>query len=62
MYLSDIYTVTANLSGVPALSIPIGDVQKGDDVLSVGGQLIGKWFNEEGVLNAGHTFEVNTNK
>ncbi len=55
MYLSDIYTVTANLAGVPAISFPIGEMEK----LPVGGQLTGKWFGEEGILNAAHTFEVN---
>lgn len=59
MYLSDIYTVTANLAGVPALSIPIGTTIVDDVALPVGGQLMGKWFDEEGVLNAGHTFEIN---
>jgi aspartyl-tRNA(Asn)/glutamyl-tRNA(Gln) amidotransferase subunit A len=59
MYLADIYTVTANLAGVPALSIPVGTVTTGAVQLPVGGQLIGKWFDEEGILNAGHTFEIN---
>jgi len=60
MYLSDIYTVTANLAGVPAISIPIGTVDVDGKALSVGGQLMGKWFDEEGILNAGHTFEINS--
>lgn len=55
MYLSDIFTVTANLSGVPAISFPINAEEKG---LPIGGQLMGKWFDEEGVLNAVHTFET----
>jgi aspartyl-tRNA(Asn)/glutamyl-tRNA(Gln) amidotransferase subunit A len=55
MYLSDIYTVTANLAGVPAISFPIGFSKK----MPVGGQLMGKWFDEEGLLNAAHTFEIN---
>jgi aspartyl-tRNA(Asn)/glutamyl-tRNA(Gln) amidotransferase subunit A len=45
MYLSDIYTVSANLAGIPALSVPCGSVQD----LPVGVQLQGRWF-EEGVL------------
>lgn len=55
MYLSDIFTVTANLAGVPAISFPI-NAQGGG--LPIGGQLMGKWFDEEGILNAVHTFET----
>lgn len=58
MYLSDIYTVTANLVGVPAISFPIGFVEEEDGKrLPLGGQLMGKWFDEEGILNVAHTFE-----
>lgn len=57
MYLSDIYTVTANLVGVPAISFPIGFVEENGKRLPLGGQLMGKWFDEEGILNAAHTFE-----
>lgn len=59
MYLSDIYTVTANLSGVPAISFPIGNLDIDEKKLPVGGQIMGKWFDEEGVLNVAHTFEIN---
>lgn len=59
MYLSDIYTVTANLVGVPAISFPIGNVIRDGKKLPIGGQLIGRWFGEEELLNAAHTFEVN---
>ncbi len=62
MYLSDIYTITANLAGVPAISFPIGTVtQDGNPSaggLPIGGQLMGKWFDEEGLLNAAHAFEI----
>ncbi|AJC48481.1 Asp-tRNA(Asn)/Glu-tRNA(Gln) amidotransferase subunit GatA [Allofrancisella guangzhouensis] len=44
-YLSDIYTIPANISGLPAISFPIGFVNK----LPIGGQLIGRAFND-GVL------------
>ncbi len=57
MYLTDIYNVPANLAGVPALSLPIGTIVEGDVSLPVGGQILGKWFDEEGVLNAGHMWE-----
>lgn len=58
MYLTDIYTVTANLVGVPAISFPIGTVNKGGKNLPIGGQLMGKWFGEEELLNAAYTFET----
>jgi aspartyl-tRNA(Asn)/glutamyl-tRNA(Gln) amidotransferase subunit A len=57
MYLSDIYTVTANLVGVPAISFPIGFIEEDGKKLPLGGQLMGKWFDEEGILNAAHAFE-----
>jgi len=60
MYLADIYTVPVNLAGLPALSHPIGSVSVGGSELPVGGQLIGKWFDEEGILNAAHTYETAT--
>ncbi|MGW8185189.1 MAG: Asp-tRNA(Asn)/Glu-tRNA(Gln) amidotransferase subunit GatA [Candidatus Moraniibacteriota bacterium] len=59
MYLSDIYTVTANLVGVPAISFPIGMVMRDGKKLPIGGQLMGRWFGEEELLNAAHTFEIN---
>lgn len=55
MYLSDIFTITANLAGIPAISFPIGKVGK----MPVGGQLMGKWFDEENLLRAAYTFEIN---
>lgn len=58
MYLSDIYTVTANMAGIPAISFPIGNVQEGAVALPVGGQLMGKWFDEEGIINAAYTYET----
>ena len=53
MYLSDIFTVTANLAGVPALSLPIGTV----DRLPIGGQLIGPHFAERRILAAAYALE-----
>ena len=61
MYLGDIYTVTANLAGVPAISFPIGFSKVEGKNLPIGGQLMGKWFDEEGLLNAAHTYEINSN-
>jgi aspartyl-tRNA(Asn)/glutamyl-tRNA(Gln) amidotransferase subunit A len=53
MYLSDIFTVTANLAGVPAMSLPIGRV----DGLPVGGQLIAPHFDERQMFAAAFALE-----
>ncbi|HEX5580396.1 MAG TPA: Asp-tRNA(Asn)/Glu-tRNA(Gln) amidotransferase subunit GatA [Gemmatimonadaceae bacterium] len=53
MYLNDIFTATANLAGVPALSLPIGRV----DGLPVGGQLIAAHFDEARMLGAAFALE-----
>jgi aspartyl-tRNA(Asn)/glutamyl-tRNA(Gln) amidotransferase subunit A len=53
MYLSDIFTCTANLAGVPAMSIPIGRV----DGLPVGGQLIASHFDERQMFAAAYALE-----
>jgi len=55
MYLSDIFTVTANLAGVPALSLPVEKPTAGN--LPVGFQLIGRHFREEDVLGLGMYYE-----
>ena len=57
MYFSDIYTVTANLVGVPAMSFPIGTIAEDGVALPIGGQFMGGWFDEETVLNLVHAFE-----
>jgi aspartyl-tRNA(Asn)/glutamyl-tRNA(Gln) amidotransferase subunit A len=53
MYISDIFTVTANLAGLPAMSLPIGRV-KG---LPIGGQLIGQAFLEDEMIEAAYALE-----
>jgi aspartyl-tRNA(Asn)/glutamyl-tRNA(Gln) amidotransferase subunit A len=53
MYLVDIYTVSLNLSGLPGLSLPCGEM----DGLPVGMQIIGKPFDEETVLRVGRAVE-----
>ena len=53
MYLSDIYTVSVSLAGLPAMSVPAGFV----DGLPVGIQLIGNYFKEDMLLNIGHIYE-----
>ena len=57
MYLSDIYTVSVNLAGLPALSMPCGFDSKG---LPIGAQLIGPALGDGGVLNAAHAFQLDT--
>jgi len=54
MYLSDIFTVSVNLAGLPALSLPCGKVNN----LPVGLQLIGKPFEEKKILEIGQVFET----
>ncbi|MBI4260201.1 MAG: Asp-tRNA(Asn)/Glu-tRNA(Gln) amidotransferase subunit GatA [Actinobacteria bacterium] len=54
MYLSDVFTIPANLAGVPAISVPCGVDERG---LPVGLQLTGKVLDEATVLRAAHAFE-----
>ena len=57
MYLSDIFTLSVNLSGGPGISVPCGFTGSG---LPIGFQIIGKHFDEETVLRAAHAFESAT--
>jgi aspartyl-tRNA(Asn)/glutamyl-tRNA(Gln) amidotransferase subunit A len=54
MYLADIYTVTADLAGIPAISIPCGETQQ---KLPIGLQILGKHFDESTILRLAHAFE-----
>src|SRR6266436_6763156 len=54
MYLSDIYTISVNLAGVPALSLPCGFDSHG---LPIGMQIIGKRFDESTILNIAYAYE-----
>jgi aspartyl-tRNA(Asn)/glutamyl-tRNA(Gln) amidotransferase subunit A len=56
MYLNDIYTIGANLAGLPAMSLPCGFAQN----LPVGLQLIGPHFGEARLLNAAHRYQQET--
>ncbi|MGA2860908.1 MAG: Asp-tRNA(Asn)/Glu-tRNA(Gln) amidotransferase subunit GatA [Steroidobacteraceae bacterium] len=56
MYLNDIYTIGANLAGLPAISVPCGLAQG----LPVGMQIIGPHFGEERLLNVAHRYQLET--
>ena len=54
MYLSDIYTISTNLAGLPAISVPCGFSQSG---LPIGMQLIGKAYEESKLLKIAHAYD-----
>ncbi len=54
MYLADIYTVTADLVGIPGISIPCGENK---DKLPIGLQLLGRHFDESTILRLAHAYE-----
>ena len=54
MYLADIYTVTANIAGIPGISIPCGQTK---EKLPIGLQIFGKHFDEATVLRVAHAYE-----
>ena len=56
MYMQDIFTISTNLAGLPAMSIPAGSVRG----LPVGLQLIGNHFEESKILNMAHIYQKNT--
>ncbi len=56
MYLSDIYTIAANLAGLPGMSIPAGFAHE----LPVGLQIIGNYFDEARLLNVAHQYQLNS--
>ena len=56
MYLGDVYTVSINLTGIPAVSLPCGYDKDG---LPIGLQLMGQTFNEKAVIKAAYSFEQN---
>ena len=55
LYLCDIYTIPANLAGIPGISLPCGISEEG---LPIGIQVMGKPFDEEGVLRAACALEA----
>jgi aspartyl-tRNA(Asn)/glutamyl-tRNA(Gln) amidotransferase subunit A len=58
MYLSDVYTVSVNLAGLPGISVPCG---KNDQGLPIGAQLVGRPFDEETLLRIADWIESNQN-
>ncbi|HTS09736.1 MAG TPA: amidase family protein, partial [Candidatus Eisenbacteria bacterium] len=58
MYLADIYTVTADLAGIPGISIPCGETK---EKLPIGLQILGKHFDEGSILSVAHAFEQSHN-
>jgi aspartyl-tRNA(Asn)/glutamyl-tRNA(Gln) amidotransferase subunit A len=54
MYLADIYTVTADLAGIPGISIPCGETR---EKLPIGLQILGKHFDESAILRVAHAYE-----
>ena len=59
MYLADIFTITANITGVPAISVPAPKVKIGEKKMPFGFQLMAKWFDEENLLRAAEAYERN---
>jgi aspartyl-tRNA(Asn)/glutamyl-tRNA(Gln) amidotransferase subunit A len=59
MYMNDLYTIPANLAGLPGLALPFG---KGSDGMPTGFQLIGKQFGDEELLKIGHAFDLSTGR
>jgi aspartyl-tRNA(Asn)/glutamyl-tRNA(Gln) amidotransferase subunit A len=57
MYLSDIFTISVNLAGIPGISLPCGFTKNG---LPIGLQLLGRHFDEESILRAAYAYEQAT--
>jgi aspartyl-tRNA(Asn)/glutamyl-tRNA(Gln) amidotransferase subunit A len=55
MYLADIFTVTADLAGIPGISIPCGETKEN---LPIGLQILGRHFDEATILQVAHTYEA----
>jgi aspartyl-tRNA(Asn)/glutamyl-tRNA(Gln) amidotransferase subunit A len=57
MYLADVFTVSANLAGLPGISVPCGFSTEG---LPIGFQLMGRMFDEATLLRVADAYERNT--
>ena len=60
MYLEDIYTVGVNLAELPAISIPVGSIERDGSTLPVGMQIVGSKFEDAKVLEIASVYENNT--
>jgi aspartyl-tRNA(Asn)/glutamyl-tRNA(Gln) amidotransferase subunit A len=54
MYLADVFTVVADLVGIPGISVPCGETREG---LPIGLQVLGKHFDEGTILRLAHAYE-----
>ena len=57
MYLEDIFTIAANLAGLPAMSVPCGFTEEEGKALPVGLQIIGRPMDEATMLRVAHAYE-----
>ena len=57
MYLEDLFTISANLAGLPAMSLPNGNIDK----KPIGLQIIGNFLDESSILNFAHMYQTKTN-
>ena len=57
MYLEDLFTISANLAGLPAMSLPNGNIEN----KPIGLQIIGNFLDESSILNFGHMYQTKTN-
>lgn len=57
MYLADLYTIPANLAGIPAISVPIGKVQSKGELMPVGAQFMAPAWQESMLFAAGEVVE-----
>ena len=60
MYMGDIYTVSINLAGLPAVALPCGNSQAGIQKLPIGFQLIGDAFSEKKLIDAARVYQKHT--
>ncbi|MBI4250131.1 Asp-tRNA(Asn)/Glu-tRNA(Gln) amidotransferase subunit GatA [Candidatus Uhrbacteria bacterium] len=60
MYLADVFTVSANIAGIPGLVVPCGYADKGGKQLPIGLQLLGRHFDEAMILRVGYAYEQST--